>query len=257
MLRCPICQEKLEKSDRQFVCPNHHSFDIAKQGYVNLSLKQKKNQGDNKAMVQARTHFLEKDYYAFMRQEVLDLLKKYEIHSLIDLGCGQGYYTSMFQSVCDPCFGVDLSKEAVLYAAKQNKKIQYLVASIYDLPFEDACCDGVTSIFVGQADQEVHRVLKDQGVWITVGPGPRHCWELKEKLYQTVLENPEEQDTKERFVLVEKKHIQKQEKVDELWNLLEMTPYRYKSPKAGLEAVKNCSSLDVTFEFVIRCWRKI
>ena len=90
MLRCPICQEKLEKSDRQFVCPNHHSFDIAKQGYVNLSLKQKKNQGDNKAMVQARTHFLEKDYYAFMRQEVLDLLKKYEIHSLIDLGCGQG-----------------------------------------------------------------------------------------------------------------------------------------------------------------------
>ena len=224
MLRCPICQEKLEKSDRQFVCPNHHSFDIAKQGYVNLSLKQKKNQGDNKAMVQARTHFLEKDYYAFMRQEVLDLLKKYEIHSLIDLGCGQGYYTSMFQSVCDPCFGVDLSKEAVLYAAKQNKNIQYLVASIYDLPFEDACCDGVTSIFVGQADQEVHRVLKDQGVWITV---------------------------------VEKKHIQKQEKVDELWNLLEMTPYRYKSPKAGLEAVKNCSSLDVTFEFVIRCWRKI
>ena len=48
MLRCPICQEKLEKSDRQFVCPNHHSFDIAKQGYVNLSLKQKKNKGDNK-----------------------------------------------------------------------------------------------------------------------------------------------------------------------------------------------------------------
>ena len=70
MLICPVCKKKLIKENKTFQCENNHSFDCAKQGYVNLSRKQTKNHGDNALMVKARTDFLEKDYYDFMRQYV-------------------------------------------------------------------------------------------------------------------------------------------------------------------------------------------
>lgn len=75
MLICPVCKEKLIKENKTFRCVNNHSFDCAKQGYVNLSRKQTKNHGDNALMVKARTDFLEKDYYDFMRQYVKEKVK--------------------------------------------------------------------------------------------------------------------------------------------------------------------------------------
>ena len=45
MLICPVCKKKLIKENKTFRCENNHSFDCAKQGYVNLSRKQTKNHG--------------------------------------------------------------------------------------------------------------------------------------------------------------------------------------------------------------------
>ena len=60
-LACPIDGNKLEQNDGQLVCENGHTFDIARQGYVNLlpvQHKRSKQPGDSKAMVLARTAFL-------------------------------------------------------------------------------------------------------------------------------------------------------------------------------------------------------
>ena len=35
-LLCPICGELLTKQDRSYRCEKNHSFDIARQGHVNL-----------------------------------------------------------------------------------------------------------------------------------------------------------------------------------------------------------------------------
>lgn len=32
-------------------------------------------------------------------------------------------------------FGIDLSKEAILHASKQDKHTQYIVGSLFDMPF--------------------------------------------------------------------------------------------------------------------------
>ena len=48
-LRCPICAAPLEQTDKTFRCGNGHSFDMARQGYVNLLPVQNKrslNPGD-------------------------------------------------------------------------------------------------------------------------------------------------------------------------------------------------------------------
>ena len=55
----------------------------------------------------------------------------------------------------------------------------------------------------------------------------------------------------------EQKIITSKQWVDDVWHLLEMTPYRYKSPKEGLERVKACAGKEITFEFVIDIWRRV
>lgn len=152
---------------------------------MNLSMKQKKHSGDNALMVKARSSFLESDVYDFMRQFVCQQLSIYEIKTLLDAGCGQGYYTKAFSQIVLSCVGIDLSKEAILYASKQDKKTQYIVSSFFDAPFTDSSFDGIVSIFVPQAADEFARLLQEKGIWIEVGPGPKHCLELKEVLYQT------------------------------------------------------------------------
>ena len=256
MLVCPICKKELKKENNVYCCFNRHSFDIAKQGYVNLSLKQKKNQGDNALMVQARTQFLEKNYYDFIRRRLCELLNENACRFLLDLGCGQGYYTSKFSEIVSNVYGVDLSKSALKYASAHDKKTTYIVDSIFNLPFSDASFDAVTAIFVPISVLEVQRVLQKDGLFIVVGPGPRHCWELKEILYEKPYENPVPSENMEGFTCVKQEKIQQQSWVDDVWSLLEMTPYRYKTSQEGLERVKQLEGLHVTFEFMVSIWKK-
>lgn len=44
--------------------------------------------------------------------------------------------------------------------------------------------------------------------------------------------------------------------VDDVWALLEMTPYRYKTSQAGLDRVRELERLEVTFEFVVTVYKK-
>ncbi len=256
MLICPICQESLQKEEHRFVCVNNHSFDVAKEGYVNLSRKQKKGQGDNKQMVQARTRFLEKDYYAFMRAYVAGLLKTIHTETLVDMGCGQGYYTKVFAEQAMLCYGIDASKEAVRYAARHDKKTQYMAGNIFHIPLETSSVDAITALFVPPANQEAWRLLKKDGAYIVVGPGPRHCWQLKEVLYDTPYENPLPKETMKGFRMESRKILTLSHWVTDLWSLLEMTPYRYNTAYEAMEKIKHHDPMDVTFSFVVTVWRK-
>lgn len=66
MLLCPVCKEKLVKdiSNKMYRCSNKHTYDIAKEGYVNLLIsnqKRSKNPGDSKEMVLSRIDFYLED----------------------------------------------------------------------------------------------------------------------------------------------------------------------------------------------------
>ena len=89
---CPVCKKILYPQEKSCRCENGHCFDYAKEGYLNLNLHNSRNTGDNQEMIRARKRFLEKGYYSFLRDAVNDLLD--EDDALIDLACGEGYYTS-------------------------------------------------------------------------------------------------------------------------------------------------------------------
>ena len=117
-LVCPNCGEKLEKQDKAFVCPNRHSFDIARQGYVNLLTVQQKHSltpGDTREQVLSRRAFLEADYYAPIIETLIATAKKYGVSGeILDIGCGEGWYSArLADALALPLTGLDISKEAV------------------------------------------------------------------------------------------------------------------------------------------------
>lgn len=66
-LRCPVCGEPLAETTagtaRALRCPRRHSFDIARQGYVNLLAGRAPHTGDSAEMVAARADFLAAGHY--------------------------------------------------------------------------------------------------------------------------------------------------------------------------------------------------
>ena len=98
--QCPLCQQQLEKNDHQWRCANNHQFDCAKEGYVNLmpvQLKHSKQPGDSAEMMQARRAFLDQNYYQPLRNAVcaaLDAHMPAQTRRILDIGCGEGYYTA-------------------------------------------------------------------------------------------------------------------------------------------------------------------
>lgn len=260
MYRCPKCKEALLQKDREYVCPENHHYDIAKQGYVHLLLGNKKGTGDNQEMVQARTQFLNHGYYNILRQRVCELVYELNPHTLIDAGCGEGYYTNEIKAKLTDCnlYGFDLSKFALKEAAKAKMGVHYAVASVADLPMMDACADAVLTIFAPIYSEEIKRLLKENGCFIKVGPGPKHLWELKQVLYETVYENTRDQPLKD-FTLIHEECLETQIQVigkEDITALFSMTPYYYRSPKETSELLKNMETLTTRLQFQIEIWQK-
>ena len=252
---CPKCRNILYKVDNTYKCINNHSYDIARQGYINLNMHNSQNTGDNPLMIQARTNFLNKGYYHFLLEKINSLLKEDE--TLVDLACGEGYYTSKF--ICKDKIGIDLSKQGLKYASRNDPNTIYLLNSIFHNPLEDKCADKVITIFAPVAKQEVLRLLKDDGKFILVKPDEYHLFELKQALYDKPYLN--EVEDIEIPGLVIDQHIKINNKSllnnEDINNLFMMTPYYNTSSLKDKEKLKDIKQLSINFSFIIDIYKKI
>ncbi len=251
ILRCPLCHQELQKEEHRFVCPNGHSFDRGRGGYVNLSLRQSAGHGDEKRMVRARTAFLQTGNYAFLRQRLVTLLSEAHPQVLADLGCGEGYYTSAFPAA--EKYGFDLSRDAVAYASRHDPSTQYVVASSAQLPLKEACLDVCVVCFAPLFPEEAARVLKPGGLLLSVHPGPRHLYALKEVLYEQPYENSAQIPVPPGFTRIHQEIIRSTFllKQEQLEALLAMTPYLHRTPKKGLQKLQTIAELNMQAEFLI------
>ena len=251
---CPVCKSELSKKDNTYKCINNHSFDIAKQGYLNLNLKNSQNTGDNPTMIKARRDFLNKDYYQFLKDEINKLLDIED--SLIDLACGEGYYTKDF--ICKDKIGIDLSKSGLKIASNNDKNTLYLLNSIFHNPLIDKCADKIITIFAPIAKQEIVRLLKDDGRFILVKPDEYHLYELKKVLYDKPYLNEIENIEIEGLIIEKEIKIKRVVNInkEDLNNLFMMTPYYNTSSIKDKEKLKDISNIDITFEFIIDVYKK-
>ena len=149
-LICPLCQQPLLSGSRQWVCANGHSYDQARQGYLNLLLVQHKKSrqpGDTPTMLACRQAFLDAGHYQPVSDRIGELLGAAGPHQLLDMGCGEGYYTARLQQQLPECAigGMDISKDAIIKACRRGREIQWLVGSTARLPVADASLDAALS----------------------------------------------------------------------------------------------------------------
>ena len=79
IMKCPVCGQALISDNRIWRCTNRHSYDVAKEGYVNLLSAHRSGDkiGDNREMALSRRDFLNKGYYALLAEAVTECLSRY------------------------------------------------------------------------------------------------------------------------------------------------------------------------------------
>ncbi|MFW2005261.1 putative RNA methyltransferase [Acinetobacter baumannii] len=263
-LMCPVCRQRLELVSKTWRCEQGHSYDIAKQGYVNLHVvqhKHSKNPGDTPESIDARRAFLQGGYYQPLQQAIVHLLKDLKAKMVLDIGCGEGYYTSAMQQVVEQCIGVDIAKNAVQRAAKLNDKVTWVVGTGATLPVIDQSMDVCTSLFSPIPQTEILRVLKDDGYLIVVTPATDHLYAMREALFEQV--NPHTpqkfvEQLQDLFELKEQQVIAAPLVLDQqaLKNLIAMTPYAYKASPERRMQLEQKAHLQVTASFQIYLFQK-
>lgn len=196
-LRCPLCRQPLLQNTQGLACGNRHQFDRAKEGYFNLLPVQNKHSrepGDAKEQLQARRQFLHAGFFAPLKERLQELLPT-TTSTLLDIGCGEGYFTAGFSEALPAAqiYGIDIAKAGVRLAAKTTKDrsgLLYSVASSFDLPFADESIDVVTRIYAPSKDAELWRVIKPGGTLVIVTPGESHLLGLRSRLYKEVRPHP-------------------------------------------------------------------
>lgn len=260
MLICPKCKSPLTKVEKSYKCLHGHCYDVAKSGYVNLVLGNQKVSGDSPEMVKARTAFLNEGYYQPLADALMELVKELKPATIVDAGCGEGYYTKQIQSVLEGAkmIGFDLSKAAIHEASKKDKTTIYAISSIFDMPIASKSVDVLLNIFAPTPIEEFKRILKDGGVLIKVGPAPEHLMELKEILYEHVYENEVEPITDNELRLMKTQRIVNQitiQTMEEIHSLFMMTPYYWKTSREDAEKLNKFNQLEVTTAFVMEVYQ--
>lgn len=269
--QCPLCQQVLSLAGTRYSCANNHQFDMAKEGYVNLMPahhKRSKDPGDNQEMMQARRQFLAADYYAPMRSAVSTMCQQSmenNEHTLLDIGCGEGYYTSFIadelrQKYDDASvFGLDISKVAIRYAAKRYPNCQFSVASSHRLPFADQSLGVVLRIYAPCKDEELQRCIRKDGTLVTVTPASRHLYQIREKIYQDVRLHETQPESIEGFTLEQEQRIHYPMMLKEgaALNLLQMTPFAWKANEQLREELANAELFECEADFMLRVYRKL
>ena len=161
-------------------CDSGHSFDRAREGYLNLTVAGRLSttavSGDTAEALLARRTFLSADWYAPIAHALTDALGEVD-GPVLDIGCGEGYYLSHVMS--SEKFGIDISKKAVQMTSKLLPDAQCAVASAFRLPVLTDSCAAVFTVFAPHSFDEYNRVLRPGGKWVTISPGPDHLMQMR------------------------------------------------------------------------------
>ena len=262
-LLCPICAAPLRQTDKTFRCAAGHSFDIARQGYVNLLPVQQKhslNPGDTREQVLSRRAFLEAGFYAPIAQTLCAAAKELGCTGpILDVGCGEGYYSVRAANVLNGSLvGLDISKEAVRCAAAKYKNAQWICGSAARLPIADGSAGLIMSLFALTVPEEFRRVLRCDGYFFQVLAQEDHLLGLKSIIYPA-LTHKEKNITPQLpgFALLRQIPIRFTFTVEgeQVRNLLSMTPHVYRISKEGARRLAETDKLTDTASAVRNIYR--
>ncbi len=271
LLVCPVCHTGFKQVDAALVCANAHSFDSAREGYVNLLLQ--KRTGDAKEMLRARRNFLERGFYAPLSDAVNELVRAHlqnvpEPLHILDAGCGEGYYLARLRDALAPLqsgysIGLDVSKEAIRMAAKRYRQLLFVVADVKQrLVLMDGVTNAILNIFAPRNPTEFARILRADGILIVVIPAAEHLLRLRSTLGLLGMEEQKQQHVQEQFAgqfeLVESStlaysmHLNK----EEIEQVVMMTPNYWHLSGEMREAMLDLHEIETEAGFTVLVFRR-
>ncbi|MFI5889407.1 putative RNA methyltransferase [Actinoplanes sp. NPDC051513] len=178
-LRCPNCGQPLRRHERALRCPLGHSFDLARQGYADLSAGRLPHVGDTAGMVADRETFLTAGHYDFIADALAEATPP---GFVVDAGVGTGFYLARaLDKLAENGLGLDVSKAALRRAARCHPRAAAVLADLWrPLPIVDAAASTILNVFAPRNGAEFRRILRPDGVLLVVTPAPDHLGELVE-----------------------------------------------------------------------------
>lgn len=261
--QCPVCSHALFRKEKEYRCTQGHTFDLARQGHVNLLRPRDTGSGDpgdSREMLQSRQEFLNAGHYRIFSDKLNEIVLRDlpDPCTILDAGCGEGYYTWRLKRSLEAVkrkaeiYGVDVSKRAVQYAAGRDKGIRFAVASTYHLPVLAGSIDCLVCVFAPRDEGEFARVLKADGRLVVAAPGPRHLYSLRSIIYPDPPEIGQKGDVS-GFALLDRNNVAYTIELDTrgLFNLLAMTPYSRHADVAALAKLQGLARLEVEVDINI------
>ncbi|MFP5112967.1 putative RNA methyltransferase [Bacillaceae bacterium C204] len=266
--RCPHCEGSLKVADlKSLKCSNNHTFDFAKQGYVNLMTHPSSSHFNNKLFEARQKIIMESNLYASLHEKISKVIKEHMGVSIfpfliLDAGCGEG---SHLQRILDKCMngimtgvGLDISKEGIVMAAKKYKDPIWLVGDLAKSPLEDQSFHVILNIFSPSNYKEFKRILVPNGLVIKVVPRSNYLKELREALFDDFEKKVYKNDDtvslfKKHFYLSDVINLCFTKKLNkaELENLVQMSPLAWTSDQAHIDAFVNRGSSEITIDLDI------
>ena len=278
VLVCPHDAQPLTQRGQIYTCHSGHSFDRAREGYVNLLAvgdKASRDPGDSKDMVAARRRFLDTAAYAPIADALADAaLAHIATHTpdlafgILDAGCGEGAYlhTLATRLAAAPgpttihLTGIDISKWAVRAAAKRAAPVTWIVASNRRPPLPPACVDLIVCVFGFPIWPGFAAVQPAGGCVILADPGPDHLLELRTIIYPQVQRHDVRPITDAHgYTQINERRLLAQAHLGTppvIADLLSMTPHAHRTTASGRAALASRASVDVTIDVVLRTFRK-
>lgn len=188
LLCCPSCRQQLARAGGSVSCPSGHSFDLAKQGYLNLLGRAAPEHADTAEMLAARSRFLTAGFFEPVSDALSEALSDARPGGrrprVLEVGAGTGHYASrLLDHTGGRGVALDISAPAARRAARAHPSLAAVVANVWTtLPLPDGAVDVVLAVFAPRNPTEFARILAPGGVVAVVTPEPDHLTELREPL---------------------------------------------------------------------------
>jgi 23S rRNA (guanine745-N1)-methyltransferase len=191
-LACTVrgCGQPLVRKPRQCVCPNGHTYDVSRSGYINLLQPQdrrSRDAGDARDVVQARAAAVDAGVGRALFNRAAGIATSWlgPDRVAIDLGSGTGdALDALARHAGMPGVGIDLSPAAADLAAKRFPALCWVVANAdRRLPLLDRSVAVALSLHGRRNAAESARVLREDGRLIVAVPAPDDLAEVRSALH--------------------------------------------------------------------------